>query len=173
MSEMVTGLLEYSRAGRTIETPEIVDLGVVAKGVLGNYRPEINEKKIKIIVEKLPKVLCERQKIAQLFSNLLDNAIKFSDNDAPFIKISCDDCGPEYVISVEDNGIGFDTARIDEVFEMFGHLNLDENEKSAGIGLSIAKKIVEVHGGRIWVESEPGTGSIFYFSLPKIQISIS
>jgi light-regulated signal transduction histidine kinase (bacteriophytochrome) len=168
MSEMITGLLEYYRAGRIIEPLEIVDLNEVASGVLGRYRPEINAKRIQIIVVKLPKVLCERQKIAQLFSNLIDNAIKFSGDDEPFIKIGCNDCGLEYVISVEDNGIGFDTAHNNEAFKMFGHLDLDGNAKGTGIGLSIAKKIVEMHGGRMWVESEPGAGSVFYFSLPKV-----
>jgi signal transduction histidine kinase len=105
--------------------------------------------------------------LTQLMQNLISNAIKFRGREQLRITIQVQDQGREWVISVCDNGEGFDPQFSSHLFKMFNRLHEAEKHPGSGIGLAIAKKIVEFHGGRIWAESQPGTGAIFHFSLPK------
>jgi light-regulated signal transduction histidine kinase (bacteriophytochrome) len=105
--------------------------------------------------------------LSQLFQNLIGNAIKFRGADLPRIQISACDLGKEWRFMVKDNGIGIDAQYAEKVFVIFQRLHTRQEYPGTGIGLAICKRIVERHGGRIWFESEPGTGSTFYFTLPK------
>jgi light-regulated signal transduction histidine kinase (bacteriophytochrome) len=103
--------------------------------------------------------------LAQVFQNLISNAIKFRSEKVPEIEISAEKKADEWLFSIQDNGIGIDPRFSERIFEVFKRLHKKEEYPGTGIGLSICKKIVERHGGNIWVESEPGKGSIFYFTL--------
>jgi light-regulated signal transduction histidine kinase (bacteriophytochrome) len=106
--------------------------------------------------------------MSQVMQNLISNAIKFQGDDRPRIHISSTENSKEHIFSVQDNGIGLQMDQADRIFQMFQRLQTREKYEGTGIGLSIAKKIVERHGGRIWVESEEGKGSIFFFTIPKV-----
>ena len=116
--------------------------------------------------DPLPEVLADNTQMAQVFQNLIINGIKFHSEEAPKIHISAEKKAKEWVFSVKDNGIGIDPQYSEKIFEVFKRLHNKEDYPGTGIGLAICKKIFERHGGRIWVESELGKGSTFYFTLP-------
>ena len=110
--------------------------------------------------------MADSTQLAQVFQNLIINGIKFQSEEAPLIYISAEKKAKEWVFSVQDNGIGIDPQYSERIFEVFKRLHTKEDYPGTGIGLAVCKKIVERHGGRIWVESELGKGSTFYFTLP-------
>jgi light-regulated signal transduction histidine kinase (bacteriophytochrome) len=114
----------------------------------------------------LPVVDCDGAQIMQLFQNLIGNSIKFRDSDPPRVHVAVERTPSEWVFSVKDNGIGIDPQYADRVFEVFQRLHARSEYPGSGIGLAIAKKIVERHRGRIWVESQPHQGATFFFTLP-------
>jgi light-regulated signal transduction histidine kinase (bacteriophytochrome) len=116
---------------------------------------------------QLPNVTCDRLQMKQVISNLVSNAVKFNTRPDPAIEISWKDRGNDYVFSVKDNGIGIDPQYFDKIFQVFQRLHRREDFEGTGAGLAICKKIIEAHGGEIWVESAPNAGSTFSFSLPK------
>jgi len=118
------------------------------------------------VQEKLPTIYCNPTQIMEVFRNLVSNAIKFTDKAVPEIEIGCVEDDGFYRFHVKDNGIGIDQLYFDKIFLIFQRLNPTATE-GTGAGLTIAKKIIERHGGKIWVESEVGKGSTFYFTLPK------
>ena len=124
-----------------------------------------------VINDDLPEVQANAGQLTQLFQNLIGNAIKFKGDDLPRIVVSADKCGDEWRFSVKDNGIGIEAQYAEKIFVIFQRLHTRQEYPGTGIGLSICKRIVERHGGRIWFESEPGVGSTFYFTLPKIKES--
>lgn len=126
----------------------------------------IDESRAAINFNGLPCVMADGLQMRQLFQNLIQNAIKFRDGKHPLIEISSGKKGNEWLFKVKDNGIGIDPEFKERIFVIFQRLNEREKYPGTGIGLAICKKIVEQHGGRIWVESEPGRGSEFYFTLP-------
>jgi PAS domain S-box-containing protein len=166
MQALVQDLLEYSRvntrgqAFRVINSEEIVD------PVLQNLTISIQESDAVIRTTPLPTILADPSQIALVFQNLIGNAIKFRTFDMqPHIAISAERMGEMWKFAVKDNGIGIDPAFYDRIFEIFQRLHTRDKYPGTGVGLAIVKKIIERHGGKIWVESELGKGSTFYFTL--------
>jgi light-regulated signal transduction histidine kinase (bacteriophytochrome) len=140
----------------------------VVQNVLTNLKVTIAESRATIRVQRLPRVTCDPMRLAQIFQNLIGNAIKYSGGRRPEIVITSVTTESETIFSVKDNGIGIDPKKADEIFGIFKRLHGKEYE-GTGIGLAMVKKIIERQGGRIWVESTPGVGSTFYFSVPHSQ----
>jgi PAS domain S-box-containing protein len=166
MRELVNDLLSYSRVDSKPMKLEVVDLNTVVDEVAKDLHVSINDTKAEMFVDALPTIVADRTKIKQVFQNLLSNAVKFHDDAPAIVTISARRLGREWQFAVKDNGIGIDSKFQDKIFEMFQRLHTKEEYAGTGIGLAISKKIVEKHGGRIWVESEPGKGSTFYFTIP-------
>ncbi|HEX3013839.1 MAG TPA: PAS domain S-box protein [Methanobacterium sp.] len=176
MKEMIQGLLDYSRVGTRGGEFNFTDIEEVLITVLSNLHAAISESGAKITYDKLPTVLADKSQLIQLFQNMISNAIKFKKkNIAPQIHISSrgDEKKGEYIFSVSDNGIGLEPQYKNKIFEVFKRLHAMDEYKGAGIGLAISKRIIERHGGQIWVESELGKGSTFYFTLPMRLAEIS
>jgi PAS domain S-box-containing protein len=167
MRQLIRDLLEYSHIGTTKEKVEDVNMNAVMKQVRGNLEKEINETGAVIVVDDLPVVQNKNQtQMVQLMQNLLSNALKYHSNEPPHIKITAEKDGAYWRFSIEDNGIGFDPEFKDKVFVIFKRLHNKHEYPGTGIGLSICKKIVEQYEGKIWVDSLPGKGSTFHFTLP-------
>ena len=169
MKEMIQGLLNYSRIGTKGAEFRPTDVNEALNDAISNLKSTIDENNAEIINDSLPTVLGDKRLLVQLFQNLIGNAIKFKNPDEPpkiHISASLDEKNNEYVFKVSDNGIGMESKYTDKIFEVFKRLHTIDEYKGAGIGLAISKRIVERHGGRIWVESEFGKGSTFYFTLP-------
>lgn len=165
MQRLINDLLEYSRVGRKGREMEEVDLNVVLGEVRDNLKVAIEEAGAVIESEKLPTVKADPVQMAQLFQNLLGNAVKFRAEAKPLIKISAQKEGSQWCVAVSDNGIGIDPDYAQKIFVIFQRLHNRNQYPGTGIGLAICKKIVERHGGRIWVESMPSQGSTFFFTL--------
>jgi light-regulated signal transduction histidine kinase (bacteriophytochrome) len=134
--------------------------------LLSNLGLYIKENRATVSYGHLPEVMADNTQLAQVFQNLIINGIKFHSEEAPKICISAEKKANEWVFSVQDNGIGIDPQYSEKIFEVFKRLQNKEEYPGTGIGLAVCKKIVERHGGNIWVESELGKGSTFYFTLP-------
>ena len=171
MQEMVVSLLEFSKAGRETSLKEMKALAEILNDVRQNISRLIEEKETTIIVEtELPVLPVFKSGIAQLFQNLISNAIKFTEaTKPPLIKIAAMENDHDWLITVSDNGIGLDPGS-PNIFEIFGRANTLQKYEGHGIGLAVCKKVVENHGGKIWVESKQNLGSVFYFTLPKGEV---
>ena len=170
MTNLIEDLLNLSRIGRTRNIEPDVDLNALLSDVKKNLAYSLEEKKVDLKVsENFPKVTCDRIRISEVFSNLISNAIKYSKKGVkPVIETGYSDKGDAYEFYVKDNGIGIEKQYHDKVFQIFQRLHAKGSEyEGTGAGLTIVKKIVENHGGKIWVESEAGEGSAFYFTLSK------
>ena len=119
------------------------------------------------IQPNLPTIICDQVRLKEVFKNLISNAVKFSDKPQPVVEIGYRQDDGVYAFSVRDNGIGIDAQYLEQVFGIFERLNRREDYEGTGAGLTICRKIVEAHGGKIWVESEVGQGSTFSFTIPK------
>ena len=139
------------------------------KTVLIMLRVPIAESRAEIIVDPLPTIISDKSQMMQLMQNLVGNAIKFHGDKEPKVQISCKDMGSQWLFYVQDNGIGIGPKDKDGIFQMFQRLHSREEYEGTGIGLAVVKKIVERHGGRIWVESEEGNGATFLFTIPKAR----
>jgi len=166
MSRLIKDLLAYSRIGRSDRPPERVNLTEVVQQALKTLRLRMEETGAVIAVSPLPVVAGNPVALGQLFQNLLANALKFVREEPPQIEIDCRRQDDQWLFSVRDNGIGFASGSRERIFEVFKRLHGREEYEGTGIGLSICKRVVELHGGQIWAESEPGKGSTFYFTLP-------
>ena len=169
MRAMVEGLLAYSRVDMHDGAFEPVDCDELLEGVLADLRVQIAESDATIDLEALPTVRGDARQLEQVFSNLLSNAITYSGDDPPSIEITADRHGSRYVFAVADEGIGMDPAHTDGIFEVFERLHSDAEYPGTGIGLALCRKIVAHHGGDIWVDSELGEGTTFYFMLPAAE----
>ncbi len=168
MHQLIEGVLEYSRVGRTKEERVQVNLSEVVPKVIDMVVPPEN---ITITVEnELPTIECEPTRIMQVFENLLSNAVKYMDKPNGQIKVGYVEDDSFLKFSVSDNGPGIEEKHFEKIFQIFQTLSPRENSESTGVGLTIIKKIVELYGGKIWVESTVGEGSTFFFTLPKQKI---
>jgi PAS domain S-box-containing protein len=168
MDRMIHHLLDYSRIGRSKEPFKPVDLNKVVQAVIQDLAPAAESQQALIMAAPdLPTVMGDRDDLGRLLQNLLANALKYRLPDrAPRILVSAKTEGNQAVVSVQDNGIGIPAEQFDRIFAIFQRLHAQSQYEGTGIGLALCKKIVERHGGRIWVESEPNQGSTFLFTLP-------
>lgn len=166
MREMIDGLLEYSRVGTQGDPFEPVELDTVLSDVCKNLQMKIDESTAEITAGDLPRVEADGAQIRQVFQNLLGNALEYSGDEPPRVSVSAERDGEKWVVSISDEGIGIEQDRADGVFELFQRLHTQDEHPGAGIGLALCQRIVERHGGEIWVASEPGEGSTFSFTLP-------
>ncbi|CAA7626382.1 CHASE domain-containing protein [Magnetospirillum sp. SS-4] len=167
LDHLILDLLQYSRIGRAPDPPAPVDLGEVAAEAVGNLGPAIEETRGRVDVAALPRVVGNRSELVRLFQNLIGNALKYHAPDrAPVVGVSAERDGAFWRLAVTDNGLGIDEKYFGRIFGIFQRLHARGTFEGNGIGLSVCKKIVEHHQGRIWVESRPGEGSTFLFTLP-------
>ena len=170
MQALINDLLTFSRVGTRGEAPEPTDTNAVVDRVLISVGPAIDEAGAMVTRDDLPTIFADAGQINQLFQNLIANALKFRrTNEAPRVHISAQRGSEEWIFSVADNGIGIAPEYAERIFVLFQRLHSRAEYPGTGIGLSICKKIVERHGGRIWLESEPGNGTTFFFSIPEHQ----
>ncbi len=166
MREMIRGLLTYSRVSTERLPPERVELEPLVHDVVAHLRAAAAERGARIVVGTLPAVIGSAGQLRQLFQNLIANGIKFTSERSPEIEVAASASGDEIVFAVRDNGIGIDPEDTGRIFEIFQRLHGRSEYSGAGIGLAICRRVVEQHGGRIWVESVPGHGATFRFTLP-------
>jgi light-regulated signal transduction histidine kinase (bacteriophytochrome) len=175
MESLIDTLLHYSRVGRTEGAIGPTDLDAVLHEVLETLRPGMEERNFEVRVPRpLPRVVCDRARIGEVFQNLVGNALKYNDKSEPWVEVGW--CEPQaddshWTFYVRDNGIGIREKHLDLVFRIFKRLHArDKFGGGTGAGLTIAKKIVEGHHGRIWAESTYGEGSTFYFTLKRSPV---
>jgi two-component system, LuxR family, sensor kinase FixL len=165
MHNLIEGVLQYSRVGRVREDMVAVNLNETIPGIIDIIAPPAN---IHIAVEgTLPTVVCEKVRVAQVFQNLLTNAVKYMDKPEGHIRITCQDRRDFWEFSVIDNGPGIEEKYFERIFKIFQTLAPKDECESTGVGLTIVKKVVELYGGKVWVESVVGQGSTFLFTWPK------
>lgn len=165
MHNLIEGILQYSRVGRVKEEIRQVNLNQLVADVIELLAPREN---IQIeVASNLPVVDFERTRIEQVFQNLLSNAIKFIDKPQGQITIKCKDDSNDWLFSVTDNGLGIEKEQFARIFQIFQKIYNDKSSDSTGIGLALVKKIVEMYDGKVWVESEVGKGSTFFFTVKK------
>jgi light-regulated signal transduction histidine kinase (bacteriophytochrome) len=168
MSEMVKDLFDYSLLGKeSVKTT--IDCNKILETVLQDLDDSIKKNNARIIVQKLPIIKGYETELRLLFQNLVSNAIKYQiQGNVPEINISAEKHNNELLFQVSDNGIGIDEKYREKIFIIFQRLHNRNEYEGTGIGLAHCKKIIELHGGRIWVESTPGVGSVFKFTIPVI-----
>jgi signal transduction histidine kinase len=165
MHNLIDGILQYSRVGRVREKIVNVDLNTLLPDIIDTLAPPEN---IKITVEtQLPTVKCEETRVTQVFQNLLSNAVKYMDKPKGLIKVGCAEEGEFWKFYVCDNGPGIEQKHFERIFKIFQTLAPRDEFESTGIGLTVVKKIVELYGGKIWLESELGQGTTFFWTFPK------
>lgn len=165
MKALIDGLLAYSRAGKD-EDLETIDTGADLQQVLADLSVAISESKAEVVAEKLPSLRFVKRQFGQVLQNLIGNAIKYHGITGPKIHIRAKREPGLWMFSIADNGIGFDQQYAEQIFGVFQRLHTRDHYVGTGIGLAIAKKIVERRGGRIWAQSTPNHGSTFFFSIP-------
>ena len=167
MQTMINDLLTFSRVGTRGNPFEPIDCEVILDQTLTNLQMAIEESQAIITHDPLPTVMADDTQMVQLFQNLIGNAIKFRRQEQLRVHISAQAKEEEWVFSVRDNGTGIDPQYAERIFVIFQRLHSKEEYPGTGIGLAVCKRVVERHGGKIWVESQPGQGSTFYFTIPK------
>ncbi len=167
MQVLINDLLTYSRVGTRGKPFERTDCEVVFGRAFANLQVAIHESNAIVTHDHLPTIPADASQLEQLFQNLIGNAIKFRGQEPSRVHVSAQENGNEWLFSVTDNGIGIDSEYTERIFVIFQRLHGGAEYPGTGIGLAVCKKIVERHGGRIWVESQPGKGSTFYFTIPR------
>lgn len=167
MKALIMDLLEYSRVGTGKEGFGWIDTSIVLREVGDIFREKIIDARALIEIGEMPRVLGDKVQLTQLFQNLLSNALKYHSDQAPVIRIKAEEEANHWQFSISDNGIGIDPQFFDKIFIIFQRLHNKSDYSGTGIGLAICKKIVERHGGHIWVESAPEKGTTFYFTISK------
>ena len=169
MKNLIDDLLAFSRLTTEVKEYEAILMDKILEDVLTNLKASISETNAKIIYKSLPTIIGDPNQIIQLFQNLIGNAIKFHGNKSPQIVISKQEFVDYWLFSVSDNGIGINPKYQEQIFSIFKRLHTREEYEGTGMGLSICKRIVERHGGKIWVDSELGNGSTFNFTISRIN----
>lgn len=169
MRQIILDLLEFSRVSRSLEnSKEEIDLNDIVLETIQLFHKTIVEKNAKIIYSKLPRIQSFKVPISQVFQNIIGNALKYSKNEEnPIIQIEVEDRSSEWLFKISDNGIGIESEYFDKIFVIFQRLHTREEYEGTGMGLAITKKIIDNLGGKIWVRSNIGVGSTFYFTLEK------
>jgi signal transduction histidine kinase len=166
MQGLINDILQLSRLGTREKSLSAIDCEAILEQALTNLRASIEGTGAQVTHDPLPRITADPTQLVQLFQNLVGNAIKFRGQADPLIHVSAERNGAAWLFSVRDNGIGIDRQYFDRIFGIFQRLHGRGEYPGTGIGLAICRKIVEGHGGRIWVESEPGKGTTFYFTVP-------
>ena len=169
MKALIDALLAYSRIGSQPGPLGPVDCNAVLELVLGDLAGAIEDVSARVTHDRLPEVTGDGTQLAQVFQNLISNGIKFRGEALPHVHVSTKQTEGDWVFSVRDNGIGIDPTHYERIFQMFQRLHHRSEYPGTGIGLALCSKVVQRHGGRIWVESEPGAGSAFCFTIPIIE----
>lgn len=167
MQQMIESLLKYSLVQKQMQHHEDVVFGDIVEAVLANLKMAIEAKKTQITIDPLPTLQADKAQMIHLVQNLISNALKFVKKDSVMIHLSAKEDKESWIFSVSDDGIGIDAQYLEKIFVLFTRLHSRSQYAGAGIGLATCKRIVEQHGGRMWVESVLGKGSTFYFALPK------
>jgi PAS domain S-box-containing protein len=167
LDSMIIDLLDYSRVGQKEIKYYEVDCKDVLKKTLLNLKSSIDENNAVITYDGLPVITGNKNQMVELFQNLIGNSIKYRDIENPKIHISAKKKEDKFLFSVKDNGIGISKKDLERIFVIFQRLHTWDEYEGTGIGLAIAQKIVMQHGGKIWVESKPGHGTVFYFIIPE------
>ncbi len=168
MSALIRSVLVYSRVGRREQNFGIARVDKLIESKLCDLKQMIQEKNAKVHIELLPKIYCDNSQLAMVFYNLINNAIKFNKTEQPEVSVGySEDSSGYWIFSVKDNGIGISKENQQKIFEIFKRLHAKKDYEGTGIGLSLCKKIIHQHGGKIWVESEEGKGATFMFSIDK------
>lgn len=166
MRRLIDDLLAYSRIGSRGNPFQSADVNALLQNSLNSLSLAIEDSNAVVTHDALPTIDCDEVQIEQLFQNLVGNAIKYRNGQAPKVHISCQRENQGWLFRVQDNGIGIDPEFADRIFVIFQRLHTAQEVSGTGIGLAVCKKIVERHNGKIWVESQPGNGSTFFFSIP-------
>ena len=169
MQVLIKDLLEYSRLSAKDKVISPANCSVILEQALNNLRSAIGESNAAVTYDSLPVVMGDEAQLIRLFQNLIGNAIKFRSREPLKVHISARREGNEWLFSVRDTGIGIDPKQVERIFVIFQRLHARQEYPGTGIGLAVCKRIVERHGGRIWVESELGKGSAFFFTVPDRQ----
>jgi two-component system sensor kinase FixL len=170
MHNLIDGVLQYSRIGRIREDMVEVDLNELLPLVVDTIAPPAH---IQMAVDPgLPRITGERTRIIQVFQNLLTNAVKFMDKPEGRVRVECTEDGEFWRFAVTDNGPGIEEKHFERIFRIFQTLAPKDEFESTGVGLTLVKKIVELYGGRVWVESQVGQGSTFFFTFPKRKVEV-
>jgi PAS domain S-box-containing protein len=167
MKKLIMDLLEYSRVGSNKDDLTEIDTNALLQEVLNVFVSRLAEMKANVIINKLPVIKGNRTQLFQLFQNLIGNALKYHTGESPRVEIDGKEEEHHFLFSVRDNGIGIKPIFFEKIFVLFQRLHHKNEYSGTGIGLAICKKIIDKHGGRIWVESEPGKGSCFSFTISK------
>ncbi|MEO8617132.1 MAG: PAS domain S-box protein [Luteolibacter sp.] len=168
MGQLIDALLDFSRLGRAGLHPTRMNLEKLVGEIRAHLQPDIEDRAIEWKIASLPVVQADPTMLRQVLSNLMDNAVKFTRTQpAAVIEITCESGPAEHVVRIRDNGAGFDPRYADKLFGVFQRLHTGKEFEGTGIGLATSRRIIQRHGGRIWAESQPGSGADFYFSLPK------
>jgi signal transduction histidine kinase len=160
--ELIEAVLAYARMGEL--SPERVRLGDLMTAVADDLRSSLDDAGATLVVGELPEVRCDPRQLSRVLQNLVGNAVKFHGDAPPHVEVTAERRGDEWVVTVRDNGVGVDPDQSTRIFGMFSRADSEAN--GVGIGLAVCRRVVEAHGGRIWVESELGRGSTFAFALP-------
>jgi len=169
MQELINDLLIYSRVGTRGKAFTPADCELILRNTLASLEVAVEESKAMISHDPLPTIICDEAQVGQLFQNLLSNAIKYRDGRVPEVHVSSKREGGSWVFSIKDNGIGIEPQYAERIFVVFQRLHTRDKYPGTGIGLAVCKKIVERHGGSIWVESNLGQGATFYFTIPAME----
>jgi light-regulated signal transduction histidine kinase (bacteriophytochrome) len=167
LQESIEDLLSYSRLESDVHVFKTVPCRSVFDAAVLLLDAPIQETAARITCDDLPIVMGDHSQLIQLMQNLVGNALKYRGDKAPEVHVSAERKGNDWVFSVRDNGIGILPKYRERIFEVFQRLHSQRKYPGTGIGLAICRRVVNLHGGTIWVESEPGRGSIFYFTIPE------